>query len=237
MNLVNGSGLEITGMLLSFFLTLFVASYIFGDNVLFRIAIHIFIGVSAGYVVVMAFYNVILPQLVLPLFSGDSAGRLLTLVPLGFSVLLLAKAVPRLSAIGTPVVAGLVGVGAAAAVGGAVLGTVFPQVAAAIGVFDWRAAGQDGGMMGMMGQLFKGGIFLLGTLTALVYFHFGLRSKPGLPVRRPIWMEIIAGVGQGFIAVTFGALFAGVYAAALTAFVERIDFLVNFILSFILPTS
>ena len=237
MNLVDGSGIDLVGMLLSFFLTLFVASYIFGDNVLFRIAIHIFIGVSAGYVVIMALYNVILPQLVYPLLSGDSTGRLLAIVPWVLSALLLTKAIPRLSIIGTPVVAYLVGVGAAAAVGGAVLGTVFPQVGAAIGVFDWRAAGQDGGVMGMMGQLFKGGIFLLGTLTALVYFHFGLRSKPGLPVRRPMWMEIVAGVGQGFIAVTFGALFAGVYAAALTAFVERIDFLVNFILSFILPTS
>jgi hypothetical protein len=238
MNLADVSSLDMAGMLVGFLFTLFVASYIFGDNALFRIAIHIFIGVSAGFVAVMAWYYVIWPQIILPLFTGDPTARLLAIVPLALSVLLFFKAVPRLSAIGTPVVAYLVGVGAATAVGGAVLGTVFPQVGAAIDVFNWQAASQTGsGFASLLGQFFMGGIFLLGTLTTLAYFHFGVRSKPGLPAKKPLWMEIVSAVGQGFIAVTFGAIFAGVYAAALTALVERINFIVNFILSFVTSLS
>ncbi len=41
----------------------------------------------------------------------------------------------------------------------------------------------------------------------------------------------IANIGQFFIAVTFGALFAGVLTAALTALVERWNFILTFILS------
>jgi hypothetical protein len=56
--------------------------------------------------------------------------------------------------------------------------------------------------------------------------------------RQP-WIEGLSKVGQVFIAITFGALFAGVYTAALTAFIERIQFLWNTIwvkfLPFIFP--
>jgi len=38
-------------------------------------------------------------------------------------------------------------------------------------------------------------------------------------------MEFTAGVGQVFLAVTLGALFAGVFATALAALIDRADFL------------
>jgi hypothetical protein len=44
-------------------------------------------------------------------------------------------------------------------------------------------------------------------------------------------IEILAVVGRFFIAVTFGVLFAGAYAAALTALVSRIYFIWSFIAS------
>jgi hypothetical protein len=39
----------------------------------------------------------------------------------------------------------------------------------------------------------------------------------------------IAWVGRIFIAMTFGVLFAGVYMSALTALIERLSFILNFI--------
>jgi len=35
-------------------------------------------------------------------------------------------------------------------------------------------------------------------------------------------------IGQSFIAVTFGVLFAGIFSAALVALIERFEFIVNF---------
>jgi hypothetical protein len=135
---------DLLGGFVGLWLTLLVFSYLLGDNFLFRIAIHIFIGVAAGFSAVVAFYNVILPQLILPLLSGGQGERLLLLVPLILSILLLAKVSPRLSRWGNVSMAYLVGVGAAVAIGGALMGTLFPQVRATINLFDLQAA-QEGG--------------------------------------------------------------------------------------------
>jgi len=69
MNLADISILDLAGTFLGFVLTLMTFSYVFGDNALFRIAIHIFIGVSAGYAAIIAWYSVIWPQLVMPIIS------------------------------------------------------------------------------------------------------------------------------------------------------------------------
>jgi len=226
---VNASWLEISGMFISFILTLFVFSYFLGDNILFRIAIYIFIGVSAAYALVVAFYNIIWPDLLLPMIYGSQTQRLLGLIPFIFSLLLFAKTSRRFSVIGTPSLAYLVGVGAAAAVGGAVFGTLIPQIQSSINVFDVPAMVNRGDDL-ILG-LVNGGIVILGTLTTLGYFHFGVRSQNGKYSERSPWMQGIAWLGQIFIAITFGVLFSGVLATALTAMVERLFFLFNFLFS------
>ena len=52
--------------------TLFIFSYLIGDNFLFRSAVYIFIGVSAGYAAVVVWHYVLMPKLFLPLASADS---------------------------------------------------------------------------------------------------------------------------------------------------------------------
>jgi hypothetical protein len=120
----------------------------------------------------------------------------------------------------------LVGVGAAAAVGGALIGTLLPQVNAAIDAFDLRTAG--GGANALF-QLAEGGIMFLGTVFTLASFHFSVgRAADGTPRQNRI-LGGIAWVGRIFIAITFGVLFAGVYMSALTALIERLSFVLNFI--------
>ena len=74
---------------------------------------------------------------------------------------------------------------------------------------------------------------LVGTLTTLLYFHFGIRrrSSEDEEPQRPFWLEVIGKVGQFFIAVTFGALFSGVYLAAIIALIERASYIWNLIQS------
>jgi len=213
--------------LIGFLLTVMVLSYLFGDNLLFRFAIHVFVGVSAGYVAVIAFYQVILPYLVIPLWKGPlTAEKGLLLIPLILSALMLMKISPRLGWLGGPAVGYLVGVSAAVVIGGAVLGTIFPQTGAAIQPFDIihnEAPFQS---------LFNGIVMLVGTITTLAYFHFGARRQADGSTRRNRLVETLAWIGQLFVALTFGALFAGVYAAALTALIERMDSLIQFLGSF-----
>ena len=62
------------------------------------------------------------------------------IIPLVLGISLLAKLSPRISWIGNFAMAVLVGVGAAAAIGGALLGTLIPQAQAAMDAFDFRSA-------------------------------------------------------------------------------------------------
>lgn len=220
---------DVLGMFIGLLLTLFVFSYILGDNALFRIAIHIFVGVAAGYTAFAVGASVLWPQLVLPLLSFDPLQMTQVAVPLVLSVLVFLKAFPRLSGLGKPVVAGLVGVAAAAAVGGAVLGTIIPQAFATMNLLDAGAIQESG--TDLLWGLLNGVIILAGTVTTLAYFHFGVRSKTGGGPQRAVVIDWIAWVGQFFIAITFGTLFAGVYAAALVALVERWQFVYDVIRS------
>jgi hypothetical protein len=77
-------------------------------------------------------------------------------------------------------------------------------------------------------------VVLVGTLTTVLYFHFGIRRKPRQEDeehenKRSSWMESVSDTGRVFIAITFAALFTGVYLATVTALVERVSFLWNFV--------
>ncbi len=210
---------------ISFLLTLMVLSYLIGDNPAFRVAVYIFIGVSAGYAASVAWHQVIYPRLFIPLATGSLAVRLLTIVPLVLGLLLLFKLSPRTSQFGTLSMAYLVGVGAAVAVSGAVMGTLFPQTQASINVFNLSGAGQF-----WLERLSEGVVMLVGTITTLVYFHFGAKATTSGPQRSKL-VNALAWVGQVFIAITFGVLFSGVFVAAVTALIERMNFLISFLSS------
>jgi len=210
---------------ISFLLTLMVLSYLIGDNPIFRIAIYIFIGVSAGYVAAIAWHQVLYPRLILPLLSASLGERLLLIVPLVLGLLLLLKLSSRTASLGTLPMAFLVGVGAAVAIGGAVLGTLFPQTQASMNVFDLSSAGQF-----RFERIFEGTFMLVGTVTALIYFQFGAKATATGPQRGKL-VSLLSWVGQIFIAITFGVLFAGVFMAALTALIERLNFIITFLSS------
>ena len=217
--------IEIISALVGLILTLMVFSYLIGDNPLFRIAVYLFIGVSSGYAATVVVNYVLIPRFS-SLQANDINQLILAFIPLLLGITLLAKLFPRISWIGSFAMAVLVGVGAAVAIGGALLGTLMPQLGAAIDTFDLRSAG--GGLQ-VASKLLQGVVMLGGTVFTLASFHFSAgRAADGTPKRNPI-IEGIAWVGRLFIAITFGVLFAGVYMSALTAMIERLSFVINFI--------
>ena len=219
-------GIDLLTGALSFIFTLLIFSYILGDNPLFRIGAYIFVGAASGYVAAVAMWQVIYPRLLLPLAYGTILERALLGIPFLLSGLLLMKAWPRLSAIGTPAMAYLAGVSAAVTIGGGVIGTLFPQAFATINAFDLSRSAAP------LEALVSGAFILIGAVTALAYFHFGARSMPDGSIRRFAVLEGAAWLGRIFIAITLGVLFAGVFLASLTAFIERITSWANFFSSF-----
>jgi hypothetical protein len=228
------------GAIIGFLITVMVLSYIIGDNFLFRLAVHIFIGVASGYAAVLILYNVLWYQVLVPVLQIVSGDRFTDLATYIISVVpavilglwMLTKASPRLARWGTPVLAFLAGVGAATVVVGAIRGTIFPQVGASVNILNIQSSPPE--LNKLVGWFINGLIILAGTVTTLIYFNFGIkRHEEGVPVQRSVFMDYLSTVGQGFIVITLGVLFTGVYIATISALIDRIRFLWDIILRFI----
>lgn len=207
-------------MFVSFILTLMVFSYLFGDNSLFRFVSALFIGATTGYFFVILVFQVVLPRLVAPILNGS----VITLIPLLLSGLMLLKLSPKLAKFGNISMAYLVGTGASVAIGGAVLGTLFGQIKGTLTAFDilQHSAGTSPVFL-----ILEGAFMLVGTIATLVYFNFGAKNTPQKGSKRGWISSIFAWIGQFFIAITLGAVFAGVLTTAITALVERSDFMIQ----------
>ena len=214
--------IELISAFVGFILTLMIFSYLIGDNPLFRIAVYLFIGVSSGYAATVIVYYVLLPKFN-QFQSLDVNQLILGVIPLILGATLLAKLSPRISWIGNFAMAMLVGVGAAAALGGALLGTLIPQAQASIDAFDLQSSTSPAL------KFLEAVVMLAGTVLTLAAFQFGAKRAPDGTPRRNVLLEWIARFGRLFIAITFGVLFAGVYMAALTAMIERLSSVINFI--------
>ena len=213
--------IEAISALIGLLLTLLIFSYLIGDNPLFRGAVYLFIGVASGYAAVVVWHSVLMPRLFLPLLSADPGQLLPVVVPLGLSVSLLAKLSPRIAWLGSFAMALLVGVGAATALSGAVIGTLIPQSRAAMDAFASPT----------FTRLLQGVFMLAGTALTLAYFQFSATRAADGSVKRNVIFESLAWLGRVFIAITLGVLFAGVYTAALTAMIERLSSVINFVKS------
>lgn len=203
-------------------LTLLIFSYLLGDNPLYRLALHIFVGVSVAYVCIVAIHGVIMPSL-LPPDAADSDARLpwiISLVGVLFGVLLLARNVRGLSRLSDVAVAILLGVGVAVALGGAIFGTLTPQIDAATDpAIPEPAVAPD--VLEPAGKV----IAVLGTVTGLIVFSYSSRR----PVDRPMNRLLNGGarIGRWFVLIGFGAAYAGVITASLAFFVDRIQYLIE----------
>jgi len=204
--------IELITAIIGLLLTLLVFSYLIGDNVLFRIAIYIFIGVSSGYAASVIWYSVLLPRLS-QLRVNDPVQLGIGLIPFALGFTLLAKFSPRTAWLGGIAMALVTGVGAATVLVGAVAGTLIPQSTAAMNAFS----------------SLEGVVMLGGTILTLAYFQFSARRTADGSIKRNVIFEILAWGGRIFIAITFGVLFAGVYMASLTAMIERLSAMINFV--------
>lgn len=219
------------GNIIALMITILVLFYAFGDGPPFRLAMYLFVGVSAGYVGGVTWHSILKPRLINPLLNPEIAS--IPVFQLYFTlflaVLLLTKISPKTAVLGNPVSAFIIGIGAAAAIAGAIQGTLLPLTSPESSVVSLSTvqlalgesvnAGALGGMRFILTL-----IYLTGTITTLMYFHFSAKTLPNqAPIRNRI-IQFIANIGHLFIAVTFGVIFAGAIIGSLDALIERLNF-------------
>jgi hypothetical protein len=205
--------LEQIGLWAGFILTLMVFSYILGDNVLYRLAVYIFAGLSAGYIAIVTWDSVLLPWVNGTLLSSSAGigGIIFGAIPIVIGVLLLFKFSPRLGRLGNIALAFIIGVGTAVALVGAVTGTLLPL------------AGSTGSAIAV--NRVNGILLVVGVICTLVYFQYLARRAPGGRIQRRLHIRAMGFVGQGVIVITLGAVYAAAILTSLTIFSERVSFL------------
>lgn len=217
---------ELIGTIVAALLTIMVLSYLAGDNPMYRLAVHMFVGVAAGYAGAAAWHGVLRPALVEPVRAGGLAALAdpKLILPWLLIVLLLFKVFPGTARAGGAPMAMLVGVAAAVSVGGAVTGTVVPQALTAVQSLSPAEVAPLTGETGLersMNVL----IILVGTVATLLHFRFNILPFESESTGLARSVAILGKVGQGFLALTYGAMFAGALSAALVVLAERVQFI------------
>jgi hypothetical protein len=208
---------EAAGLVVGAILTLLVFSYLLGDNPLYRLALHLFVGALVGYSLGIVLRDILLGMVLAQLLTNPLA----VVVPLVLGILLLFKGFPRQAYAGNFSVAYLVGVGTAVALSGALLGTLVPQIGA-----TGRAL-SPASLASSRGGLLDGLLIVVGTTCTLMASAFAARKRQGLA---GAWAQIVrlaAGIGRIFIIFALGVAFAGALTASLSIFIGRIQYLID----------
>ena len=199
---------EFGGILIGFLLTVCVLSFVIKDNPLYRLAVHVLVGVSAGFAIVIVVREVFRP--VVSALRNDVAGNgLLWIVPMILALLLLLKAIPRTTVLGNSAMAVLMAIGAAVGFVGAIAGTLLPQV----------LIRHDNALLGLLLAVL--------TITTLAYFFFTGRARPDGETQMPRWYPVVALPGRVVITMTLAGLFAGILNSSLVILSERVGYFVT----------
>lgn len=212
--------------LIGLLLTLMMFSYIFGDNLFFRIALTVLVGVSTGYTAAVLITKVLIPLLFDPFNTVRGWGWVWILVPLVLAVLMVLMIVPRLNHFGKVPLAFLVGVFSALTVYGVARGTLAPQLLAIINQFSPQLLQQQGqpDWTGIVWAV----MVLLGVIAVLISFQ-QLSKKELSTQRTGSLLDGISSIGQIFVGITLGAIFVTVFSTALIALISRVVWIQSFL--------
>ena len=203
-------------------LTLMIFSYLLSDNFLYRVAVHVLVGAAAGYVAIAAVVDVIIPWINATTLSGDTdvelSARAVGLLPVVLALMLLLKSSPQLAYIGNFGIVFIIAIGTGVALVGAAVGTIIPLVRA-----SGRSVDAD--------EAINGFLMILGTISTLAYFQYISRKRPSDEAPQAILpIRLLGLIGQGFIVITLGALYAQAILTSLTIFDQLITDQLRFLL-------
>lgn len=198
------SNLDILGLWIGAALSLCIFSFLYRDNPLYRLAEHIFVGVSAGYCMCVGYWQVLHPNLIARLQQGD--WRYAFAAVLG--IMLLLRLWPKYAWMGRWPLAFMVGIYA----GYNIVYTMQAQVLAQIGDTILKLWGNADWTITL-----KNWLILIGVLSSLTYFYFSVEHKG-------IIIGNAARVGIWVLMITFGATFGYTVMARVSLLVGRVMF-------------
>jgi len=219
------------GVWVAALLTLCVFSFLYKDNPLYKFAEHLFVGVSAGYYIVLNFWTVVVPNLFDPLYraftrhdpvthavvsmaggpfaasQGDYRGWFL--IPGLLGILLFTRLARRVDWMSRWSLAVIIGVYAGLKTTGFAQGDLVAQAQASLQPL-WGHGLWDG---------LNAVLFTVGLLTSLLFFFYSREHKGTLGV--------LARTGIVFLMVPFGAGYGYTVMSRLSLLIGRFQFLLE----------
>ena len=189
------------------FFTLSLFSFLYKDNRFYKLAEHIFAGLSAGYYVGLIWHSVILQQMIDPIVND---GKWLLIIPGLLGALMFSRFTKNYSWLSRLSLAFVMGNTAGIFLLSELHGKVMPQVQATMVPLNG-----EGGFGGLILAI----IIAVGVLSTLIYFYFS-KEHSGV-------MGAAARVGILFIMVSFGAHFGYTVMARVSLLIGRVQFLVD----------
>jgi hypothetical protein len=199
------------GTLVAAISTIAIFSFLYRDNPLYRLAEHVLIGLSVGFTLVLLWNSVLTPKMLVPLFRY---GNLWSLIPFGFSILMLMRVRGAWARFSKPVMALIIGAGAGLSIPARLDARILRQLSATIEPFSAMGLG-----VLSPAEIFNAILGLIAVVTVMVYFFY---TRPdNKPVRA------ISETGIYFLMVFFGATFGYTVTSRLTLLIGRIEFLLS----------
>jgi hypothetical protein len=201
-------------------LTLFIFSFLYKDNPLFKLAEHLYVGVSVGYTIVKAYDTVVVHLIVKPIVEQ---GEVSLLIPVAIGLLMLTRYVPKASWLSRYAFAFIVGVGSGLAIPRTISSFILKQIEDTVRPL-LSLAGGDGVTFSMNllnpASNLNAIIILIGVSSVLFYFFFSIEhSGPG---------KVVARTGVLFLMIAFGAAFGYTVMARMSLLIGRLTDLIEF---------
>jgi hypothetical protein len=201
------SGWDIFAIWVEAFFTLALFSFLYKDNPIYRIAEHIFAGLTAGYQVGLIWETVILQKLWDPFYLEH---KFWLFIPGVLGFLMFARFFPKISWMSRVSLATVMGVTAGVFLTTQLHGLVLPQMKATM-----LSLTAGGGLT----QLLLAIVVVIGVVSTLIYFYF---SHPHTGA-----LGVTAKIGIWFIMISFGAHFGYTVMGRVSLLIGRVQFLVS----------
>jgi len=200
-------------------LTLFIFTFLYEDNPLFKLAEHLYVGISVGYAIVKTYDTVVIRLIYEPMVKqGDWS----LLIPLGIGALMLTRYVPKAAWMSRIAFAFIVGVGSGLAIPRIVSSFILKQVEdtvrplATLGQGDWAFTFSLANPASNLNAV----ILLIGVVSVLFYFFFSVEHHG--PAR------VAARTGILFLMIAFGAAFGYTVMARMSLLIGRLTDLIEY---------
>jgi hypothetical protein len=201
-------------------LTLFIFSFLYKDNPLFKLAENLYVGVSVGYTIVKTYDTVIVKLIWNPIVES---GEWALLIPVAIGLLMLTRYVPKAAWLSRYAFAFIVGVGSGLAIPRVISSYILKQIEDTVRplmmlvpgeglTFTWNLLNPASSLNTI--------IILAGVSSVLFYFFFSVEhTGPGKAVAR---------TGILFLMIAFGAAFGYTVMARMSLLIGRLSDLIEF---------